>query len=107
PEAAVAASPRWTIPASSGSWAYSTGEDGDGVPRGVYRHANKVWEKAGPLPYVLERLTRRDGQGRRIGVSYRLAMKPLAEATDVVICGDDEIKDGSWAEQLDVVLAAD
>lgn len=104
---AVVPNPHWAIPASSGSWAYSTGEDGDGIPRGVYRHSNKVWEQAGPLPYVLERLTRRDGQGRRVGVSYRLAMKPLAEATDVVICGDDEIKDGSWAEQLDVVLAAD
>jgi len=100
--------PRWSISITGGEWAYSTGDDADGIPRGVYRNDSKRgWVKEAPLPYVLERLIRRDGQGRRSGVSYRLAMRKLDLAGDVVICSDAELRDGSWAELLDVPLSAD
>lgn len=98
--------PQWPIAASQGQWAWSSGE-GDDYRRGVYRFAEGSWQQVGPLPYVLERLTRRDGAGRRTGVEYRLAMTPLAEATDVVICEDEDVRTGEWANRLDVALSAD
>ncbi|MFD9950970.1 hypothetical protein ACFWX0_60040, partial [Nonomuraea sp. NPDC059022] len=42
--------PAWTIPTGSGSWAYSTGDDGDGLRRGVYRYNRGVWQMVAPLP---------------------------------------------------------
>jgi hypothetical protein len=108
-EEAGAPEPHWPIHVTGGVWAYSTGEDGDGydLPRGVYKLEGSGWRQLAPLPHVLERLTRRDGQGRRTGISYRLSMHRLAAPEDVVICSDPEIKDGSWADQLDVTLSAD
>lgn len=98
--------PQWSIATSSGTWAYSTGADGE-PPRGVYRGGNAGWQHVGPLPHVLERLTARDGHTRRSGMSYRIAMSPLAEADDVAIVNDDELKSGAWADKLDVATSAD
>uniref|UniRef100_UPI003F49830F DUF927 domain-containing protein n=1 Tax=Actinoplanes sp. CA-084688 TaxID=3239901 RepID=UPI003F49830F len=113
PDAAPPA-PRYVVPMSQGAWRYSTGEDGDGFPRGVYRKAGREdadagewagWAKVAALPYVTERLSRRDGDNRRTGLDYRLAMHP--DGRDAVVCDGDEVKTGEWAPRLDVALSAD
>lgn len=96
--------PPHTVAMSSGRWAYATTK-ADGYERGVYREANGAWLPVAPLPHVLERLVRRDGAGRPSGIYYRLSM--TRDADDVVIVDDDAIKDGTWADRLDVSLSAD
>ncbi|GAB1695163.1 DUF927 domain-containing protein [Krasilnikovia sp. M28-CT-15] len=108
------ASPRYRVAMSQGAWRYSTGEDSDGIPRGLYRKVGREdadageipgWAKVAELPYVLERLSRRDGDGRRTGLDFRLSMHP--DGRDAVVCDGDEIKTGEWAARLDVALSAD
>lgn len=99
--------PQWLIPTGSGSWAYSTGEDGDGLERGVYRYNRGDWQLVAPLPHVFERLTARTGDRTRAGMSYRIAMSKPAEAEEVALVSDDEVKTGIWADKLDVALSAD
>lgn len=100
--------PKCPVPMSTGQWAYSTGQEGEEHARGLYRLANTGWEPAAPLPYVLERLIRRDGAGRPAGRFYRMAMRyPLAEAGEVAIVADDDVKSGLWADFLDVSVSAD
>lgn len=101
------AEPQWLIPTGSGSWAYSTGEDGDGLERGVYRYNRGDWQLVAPLPHVFERLTARTGDRTRAGMSYRIAMSKPAEAEEVALVSDDEVKTGIWADKLDVALSAD
>lgn len=97
--------PEEIIPTSSGTWAYTSG-DRD-MPRGVYLLTSGDWLQVAPLPHVLERITRRNGDGIRTSLSYRLAMRPLDVADEVVLCSDRDVRDGTWAEQLDVPLPAD
>ena len=110
---ATPALPRYRIPMSQGAWRYSTGDE-DAFPRGVYRKVGREdtdageingWSKVAVLPYVLERLTRRDGDGRRTGLDFRLSMTP--EGREAVVCDGDEVKTGEWAPRLDVALSAD
>lgn len=97
--------PEHLIPTGSGTWAYTTGARD--LARGVYRLTNDGWLQVAPLPYVLERISRRNGDGIRAGLSYRMAMRPLDVADEVILCSDKDVRDGVWAEQLDVPLAAD
>lgn len=97
--------PAYPVPMSRGLWAFSLGDGSDPFPRGLFQLVNSGWQYIAPLPYVLERLIRRDGAGRPAGRFYRLAMRPIAE--DVVIIADDDMKTGLWAEHLDVTLSAD
>ncbi|WP_376996092.1 DUF927 domain-containing protein [Couchioplanes azureus] len=108
------AHPRYRIPMSQGAWRYSTGDDEDVFSRGVYRKVGREdadagevngWAKVAELPYVLERLSRRDGDNRRTGLDYRLSMHP--DGRDAVVCDGDEVKTGEWAPRLDVALSAD
>lgn len=99
--------PKYRIRVASGPWAYSTGDDGDDWPRGVYRLNGGTWDEMAPLPYVLERLARRDGAARRTTYDYRLSMTPLADPDGVAICDDEELTTGTWAAKLDVALSAD
>uniref|UniRef100_UPI003F495F8A DUF927 domain-containing protein n=1 Tax=Actinoplanes sp. CA-151224 TaxID=3239904 RepID=UPI003F495F8A len=113
PDAAPPA-PRYLVPMSQGAWRYSTGDDVDGFPRGVYRKVGRDdaeaaewsgWSKVAVLPYVTERLSRRDGDNRRTGLDYRLTMHP--DGRDAVVCDGDQVKTGEWAPMLDVALSAD
>lgn len=102
--------PSHPVPMSQGNWAYSTGRkaDGDHLPRGVYRQGKDgEWLQTSALPYVSERLTRRDGYGRSAGTEYRLSMHPLADSGDIAVCPWEQVRDGDWADLLDVPLSAD
>lgn len=100
-----AASPRWAVPMPQGTWAYSTGDDLDQCPRGVYRESgDDTWMWMAPLPYVLSRLIRRTSSGQREATLYRMALSADAASSDVVICDEEEIKTGVWASKLDVAL---
>jgi hypothetical protein len=106
-----AGDPEFPVPMSSGRWAYSTGDGTDGYQRGLYRQesaaAGGEWVWQAPLPHVLERLSQRDGDGRRRSMCYRLATRPLASADEVAVISDEDVKTGLWAERLDVDLSAD
>jgi uncharacterized protein DUF927 len=98
--------PEHEVPMSQGAWRYSPGDKL--FARGVYREtADDVWLPVAPLPYILERLVRRDGYGRRAGVDYRIAMVPDPGPAEVSVCDDEEIRTGAWASKLDVALSRD
>ncbi len=108
--------PAFRVSMSQGSWRYSVGSDG--FERGVYRRIGEReaegrpersrWVPAAPLPYVWERLTRRDGEGHRVGIDFRLSMSsPGTAGAEVAVCDADEVKTGDWADRLDVTLSAD
>jgi hypothetical protein len=102
PRAGRSAQPQWPLPMSQGQWRYSTGDEADGWPRGIYllqgpRDATE-FVRVAPLPYVLERIHRRDGAGRRTGLDYRVSLD--AAGTDPVVCDGDEIRGGEWAARL-------
>jgi hypothetical protein len=107
--AALADAPAHRLPASSGAWAYATGDDGDGRARGVYRLNRYTghWEWIEYLPYVFERVAHRDGTGRRARMSYRLGTRLDAPPDERTVAGHLAVKDGSWAEPLGVPLSAD
>jgi hypothetical protein len=113
--AALADAPAYRLPASSGAWAYATGDDADGRERGVYRLVTaaaddgpaKVWQWVEFLPYVFERVAYRDGNGRRARMAYRLGTRLDAPPDERTVAGHLAVKDGSWAEPLGVPLAAD
>jgi hypothetical protein len=74
-----------------GKWAYATGEDGDGLPRGVYC---------------------RFREGRDINVAgehWRLAKHAgaAANAPDTAFSTRGEINSGRWSNRLDVPLSGD
>jgi hypothetical protein len=109
PRAGRSAQPQWPLPMSQGQWRYSTGDEADGWPRGIYllqgpRDATE-FVRVAPLPYVLERIHRRDGAGRRTGLDYRVSLD--AAGTDPVVCDGDEIRGGEWAARLGTALSAD
>lgn len=99
--------PSRRVPMSTGTWAYSAGGDGEPA-RGVYLAVDDGWQPVAPLPYVWERLIRRDGDDRRASVHLRLAMAPPgSEGAEVAIVDREELRTGEWADKLDVPLGAD
>jgi hypothetical protein len=121
--------PRYPLPASSGAWAYSTGDDGDGRERGVYRQVTseereedddgktrtvkrREWQWVEWLPYVYERIQHRDGAGRPARMSYRLGVQAETPGSGAnpdlrAVCGHLAVQMGDWAEPLGVPLSAD
>lgn len=99
---------------SSGGWAYSLGEDvdGDSHPRGIYKEIGGTWRRMAPLPYVLERLMRRDSAGMQVGSNFRVSMSPAGLLPDgtpahAVKISHDDLKDGTWGDRLGVPLSGD
>lgn len=99
-----------------GRWAYSTGDDGDGYPRGVYKFEREGWVvnewlQLGPLPYVLKVLENPSHETTRFRVLYYLSMRPDADPADVEAaspCTIGEIRSGRWNERTPApVLSAD
>ncbi len=103
--------PGCPIAMSRGTWEYFTGREDGGPFRGVYRYEgqgdNRRRLPMGPLPYVLERIIRRDGAGRVVAVDYRIATDPLGQGGNVALVDDEALRTGQWAERLDVALSAD
>ena len=101
--------PRHPFPMAmpSAEFAYSLGDDG--FPRGVWmmvssRSGNGPWRQIGDLPYVHQRVIKRDGRGKRTGLHYLLS----AEADGTPLKFDlAALKDGSWANHLGIELSQD
>lgn len=102
-----ASAPKHSIPMSRDNWRYDTG---DHVARGVYLEIRATkdtlawWKRVADLPYVLARIVRRDGTGRRCGTDYLLAAEP--EGKPIVVT-HLSLRDGSWANDLGVELSDD
>lgn len=96
--------PQHQIPTATGTWRYSTGDDG--CERGVYRRdeTSGRWRKIADLPYVHARVVRRDGTGRRTGTDYLISTSPEGERA---LVDTHALRDGTWANRLGVALADD
>jgi uncharacterized protein DUF927 len=95
--------PRYAID-MPGEWRYDDGADG-AWERGVYWCTRSApWRKIAKLPYVLARIVRRDGRGRRIATDYLIG--GTAEDAGQVV-NRDELDDGRWAGRLGWALSHD
>jgi uncharacterized protein DUF927 len=107
PSSIDARNPVHRLSASQDGWAYSLGAVvGEEFPRGVYRRLSGTWRQVAPLPYVLEKLIRRDASGDPRSLSYRLSMAPDGSSPAVKI-STDELRTGDWAARLGAALAGD
>jgi hypothetical protein len=123
--------PGHRIGSARGRWAYSTGDDQDGYPRGVYAHFDRitvgphdpewnyvedadetgyyaydVWVKLAPLPYVL-RVIEQPAAPARFQRLYRLAMNPAGDPDPAAPCTRGQIRSGRWANRLHTALSGD
>lgn len=89
--------------ARGGTWFYHPG--GDGRERGVYyQPTDRAREIVAPLPYVHARIQRKDGAGRLIDHVFLVSAN---EDDPPVLLTYRQIKDGSWANLLGLVLSLD
>lgn len=103
--------PAHPIGSPRGRWTYSTGDDGDGYPRGVYAFFRAgssstvlvdVHRKLGPLPYVLRVLEYPNNQAR-FRVLYHLSMlehPDLDDRDQFAIVTRGQIMSGEWEQRL-------
>lgn len=97
--------PRHRLMVTSADWRYSLGAEGDTHPRGVYRQSYGQWSWQAHLPYIHERLLRRDASGAVLGAYYRASMDP--DATAAIKLSAEDVRDGGWAAKMDVPLSGD
>lgn len=107
PTAARQGPPARIIPTAQGDWRFSCGDDG--YMRGVYRKSSKEagadqWFWVAPLPFVLGRVVRRRDDRRRMGTDFLIAATPDEAGTTF---GSIAVKDGSWANEIGLVLPDD
>lgn len=111
------ARPQNPLGSPRGKWAYATGEDGDGLPRGVYcrfREGADIgvqgehWRLLGVLPYVV-RVDELPANPARWRWVFYLAQQPAARVDDpgTVFASRGEIRSGRWANRLNVPLSGD
>ncbi|MFD4888611.1 DUF927 domain-containing protein, partial [Kitasatospora sp. NPDC058402] len=95
------------IEVSRGEWSYSIGA-GE-YPRGVYmlsgRGDTQHWRPMGILPFVTEVVVKRNGNGQRRTLMYRLKLDPASKVS--ALCTRADLKNGQWAIMLDVPVSMD
>ncbi|HVW41005.1 MAG TPA: hypothetical protein VHC18_06620 [Amycolatopsis sp.] len=100
-----------------GKWAYATGDDGDGLPRGVWCRFSEGrdisvdgvhWRLLGVLPHVVH-VEDHPASPARWRLVFHLSLQATARPGDraVAFASRGEIRSGRWSNRLGVALAGD
>lgn len=108
---AAAERPAHAIGSPRGRWAYSTGQDGDGIPRGVYAYFSEPaeWLWLAALPYVLA-VRKYPENPARFRLVFHLGQRPDINPEDlrnVAVCTRGQVRSGRWAQMLSLPLSGD